>query len=330
MLLTYTPQQSKTPHQNPRVKYCLNTNNKLARNRLSAYILGYSWYFIIFGEGLTKVVKCVLTAVLKYDKIVLWHTGIVVCLPEQTNSVIARYINNYWGVQQNKKQNKKQFGQNSPTVPIQLNTIFAGAILRYRQKVIETFCFLNRRLFVLLPSVLAKRSKIKTKNKNQKTNVSRSLSTPRHFAANRSQQNHADPLGRRGANPQSQARQSRVALLFPRPSRRNFETGQRNRLLPQPAWKIYQLERTSSVECQQHSTRLSLWSFFIGDVGRTKQEVNDLLFPSRGAKNDSQSFICQIYVLGQTKNNNAYLVDKKSVSFYQLKSINYQLLTANY
>ncbi len=57
------------------------------------------------------------------------------------------------------------------------------------------------------------------------------LPLTRHFAANRSQQNHADSLGRRGINSQSPSRQSGLALLYQRSSRRNYSFGERNELL---------------------------------------------------------------------------------------------------
>ncbi len=214
---------------------------------------------------LTNVFKYVLKSMVWHDRIIVRHTGIAVYFSGQKMAVIKHYTVFCSLVRQKQKAKQKQGDQNSLTAPSQLNKNFVSAIFSNWQEIIETFCFLNRRLFVLLSSVVAQRSKDKIKNKKQ-THVSRVLSFTRHLAGNRSQQNHADPLGRGWINPQSQARQPRVALLHQRSSGRNSSFGQRHRLFPRGSrpfqrFKSYRRHQRWSIN-QSWGQGLALLNFF--------------------------------------------------------------------
>ena len=152
-----------------------------------------------------------------------------------------------WGkeAQQNKKQKRTTSAKISRSGQTQLRAgrqMTSGGSSIYATKAAQlyngtspwgtfaTFCFLRKRLFVSQRSAL-----YKNKDKNNKTEHydSRLLSTPRHSAGDRPQQNNRHSLGRGRTDSQSAPRQSRLALLQSSAGRRNYSIGSRHRLFPQ-------------------------------------------------------------------------------------------------
>ena len=186
---------------------------------------------------LDKYCLKLLTFWLSYAMLTLEYTGIAVYFAGQKS-----YTPQGKEAQQNKKQNRgsAKVGRYAST-PLHAGHLVAGGGSNYAPKavttsthpllgIVTTFCFLWKRLFVSQRSSL-----YKNKYKYNKTEHydSRLLSTPRHLAGDRPQQNNRHPLGRGRSHSQSTPRQSRLALLHASTGRRNYSVGSRHRLLPQ-------------------------------------------------------------------------------------------------
>ena len=174
----------------------------------------------------------------------------------------------------------------------QLNTLF-----------VITFCFLSKRFFsAFCHQFKGRKTKNKNKNKDRvlfcpnQNYDSWTLPATRHLARNRSQQNHTDPLGRKGINSQSPQRQPGVALLYQKSGQRNYQIGSRNQLLSRKTRRIFRtgtgklkrncLATFSSLECKDCSAGLILLSFLFNQIRK--------------------------YVLAETKIKSLYSLGKKS------------------
>jgi len=141
--------------------------------------------------------------------------------------------------------------------------------------VILTFCFLSKRFFVDFCRGIKGLNKNKNKSNDRELPCQQNydcwiLPATRHLAGNRPQQNHADSLGRGRLNSSSPSRFTGLALLYPRPSRRNYSTGFGNRLLSQGAWFVQKISRRTGNELKRScitnfkfNAGLSLLSFLI-------------------------------------------------------------------
>jgi len=209
---------SRQPIKHPQVGETLPTMN---------FVLTLSRYITLIQSLVVN--KKALTKLLNYDKLVSEYIGIVVYFDGKKNS-IKTFIES----RQNKKQNEQlpltaegdPFGCRAVSKrragPASTASTQGGQFIK---KVFDTFCFLAERF-------LFKRSD-KNKNINQYLYDRGALSAPRHPARDRSKQNDRDPLGGRGINPESNARQPRLALLYQTSSGRNNPLGSGNQLLPE-------------------------------------------------------------------------------------------------
>lgn len=221
-----------------------------------------------------KFSQKLLTFCLNYAKLISEYIGIVVYFAglEVTNTPDRAVA------QQNKKQKQPQTAKISGLITNQLNaglearsgaSVLLATLADQLNSIIHfvTFCFLSKRFFVenILTRFGIRSSlyQLKNKNKNNNSNDSRLLSVTRHLARNRSQQNHADSLGRRGFDSQSEPRQPWLALLYQRTSRRNSSLSSGDRLLSQRTRRIFipsKLKRNGSIRIEP---RVILLSFFI-------------------------------------------------------------------
>ena len=197
---------------------------------------------------LANISQTILTFWLTYATMILRYTGIVVYFVGQKS-----YTHNGEEARQNKKQKQPYqlpAGVNHPGSSVSTAAIKAEEIICPSFGLIQTFCFLCERFFASNVSTTKSRhytsqiaaiftAAIKIKTKRNACHDSRLLSATRHLARNRSQQNHADSLGRRGIDSQSSPRQSGLALLFQRSSGRNYPLGSRYQLLPRRTRTIF-------------------------------------------------------------------------------------------
>lgn len=213
--------------------------------------------------NLAKMSERVLTFSLSYAILILEYIGIVVYFAGQKS-----YSPRGKEAQPNKKQNKKPSYQNSGLalklhVGLIAKSESSENIAAKARKIkffalgnlFYAFCFWSKRFLFAKKGRFYTSQKIKNKKKSYD---SRLLSTTRHFATNRSQQDNLDSLGRRGLDSSRAARQPRLALLFQRTSGANYLPCSGNQLLPQRPWCLQTTLRRKSF-CPS----LSLLSFFI-------------------------------------------------------------------
>ncbi|MDD2807211.1 MAG: hypothetical protein PHW95_01670 [Patescibacteria group bacterium] len=208
-----------------------------------------------------------LTFSLNYAILILGYIGIVVYLDGLKSAAKLGKL-----TRQNKKQNKI-------TYQLLAGQALSGASVLKAANLADqfnsnlplfTFCFLSKRFFI-------KRSKTKKQKIKINSNDSRLLSIKRHFAANRSQQNDVNSLGRSGLNSQGFARQSWLALLFQRTSRRNHSTRSGYQLLSRNGWRSNKLRGTRAgftSESRVKSLKFLLIATAKYDLVETKQKFS--------------------------------------------------------
>lgn len=229
-----------------------------------------------------------LTFLLNYDTLNLEYIGIVVYFGGLKSVAKLSKL-----TRQNKKQNKTIYqllaGQHLSGISAFKTASIADQL--NSDQPLSTFCFLSKRFFIKRSS--AKKLKIKSH-----IHDSGLLSITRHFAENRSQQNDFNSLGRGGIDTQSFTRQSRLALLYQRTSRRNYSSRSGHQLLPRNVCRSTRLQGTHASESFEPSVKSLKFLLFTTAkyvLVETKQNFHDWL------ETNSSRFTVYIRPLTQTK-----------------------------